>query len=100
MFLQMGPFVDANHPLIKTGDLLATPKQIFREHMSGRLAGLFQSSPATTAILIPSLSDILSRQIVYPQSPLDKDPELGLPKVCQPFYACSDLSALKLSQHR
>ncbi len=43
-------------------------------------ASLIERSPATHVILIPSIKDVTSRHVVFPQSPLDREAELGLPK--------------------
>ncbi|KAH9472656.1 hypothetical protein Pst134EA_003261 [Puccinia striiformis f. sp. tritici] len=75
----LGPFIDANHSLIKTGNITQMPSTIFREKISNRLHKLVAHSPRTHIILIPSPRDILVNQVVYPQSSLNiKDPELGL----------------------
>ncbi|KAK4704750.1 DNA polymerase alpha subunit B, partial [Phenoliferia sp. Uapishka_3] len=76
----LGPFIDADHPLIKSGDVDETPNQIFRNQISARLASLILASPRTTVILVPNARDLTSLHIAYPQSPLVKEPELGLPK--------------------
>ncbi|KAJ9098934.1 hypothetical protein QFC19_006158, partial [Naganishia cerealis] len=80
VLLLLGPFVDAAHPLLKVGDTDYTPAQLFREHISSRLTALLDSSPGTAVILIPSVRDLTSRHVAFPQTPLDKDAELGLPK--------------------
>ncbi|OAV93427.1 hypothetical protein PTTG_01590 [Puccinia triticina 1-1 BBBD Race 1] len=75
----LGPFIDANHTLIKTGNITQMPSTIFREKISSRLNKLVASSPRTHVILIPSPRDLLVSQVVYPQAALNmKDPELGL----------------------
>jgi len=75
----LGPFIDAHHPLIKTGNISHMPSAIFREKISSRLHKLVASSPRTHVILIPSPRDVLVSQVVYPQAALNmKDPELGL----------------------
>ncbi|PLW09206.1 hypothetical protein PCANC_20871 [Puccinia coronata f. sp. avenae] len=75
----LGPFIDANHSLIKSGDISQMPSTIFREKISSRLHKLVASSPRTHVILIPSPRDLLVSQAVYPQAALNiKDPELGL----------------------
>jgi len=79
MRYQLGPFIDAHHPAIRSGDIDQLPTQIFKDQISSRLNSLLQSSTATTVILVPALRDILSHHVVYPQSPFERDPELGLP---------------------
>ncbi|KAJ9107993.1 hypothetical protein QFC20_003679 [Naganishia adeliensis] len=76
----LGPFVDASHPLIKVGDVDETPTEIFRRQISTRLSLLMESSPGTAVILIPSVRDLVSRHVAFPQTPLEKSTELGLPK--------------------
>lgn len=85
---QIGPFIDAKHPSIRWGDTELTPKEIFRDNISSRLSHLLQSSTSTTAILVPSLNDVLNQHVAFPQGPFAKDPELGLPKVSE--SACKD----------
>lgn len=75
----LGPFVDVNHSMIKTGNITQMPSTIFREQISNRIHHLVSSSPRTHVILIPSPRDLLVTQVVYPQASLNlKDPELGL----------------------
>jgi len=76
----MGPFIDANHPLIASGSITQMPHDIFREQISTRLQRLYETSPATTVILVPSVRDIISRHMAFPQAMFDRD-TLGLPKV-------------------
>ena len=56
------------------------PHDIFREQISSRLQRLHETSPATTVILVPSVRDIISRHMAFPQAMFDRD-TLGLPKV-------------------
>ncbi|KAL8293514.1 hypothetical protein RQP46_000215 [Phenoliferia psychrophenolica] len=80
VLILLGPFVDADHPLIKVGDVDQTPAQIFRSQISSRLSDFIQRSPRTTVLLVPNARDLTSAHVAYPQSPLAKDAELGLPK--------------------
>ncbi|WWD17758.1 hypothetical protein CI109_102199 [Kwoniella shandongensis] len=75
----LGPFVDAQHPLIATGAVTQTPLDIFKDQISRRLHTLVESSPGTVIILVPSVRDLVSRHMAFPQSMLEKD-TLGLPK--------------------
>ncbi|WVF70910.1 hypothetical protein IAT40_005705 [Kwoniella sp. CBS 6097] len=79
VLLLLGPFVDANHPSIVSGAVSQTPTEIFRDQVSRRLQRIIDTSPNTMIIMIPSIRDIVSRHMAYPQSMLDKD-VLGLPK--------------------
>ncbi len=81
--MQLGPFVDAAHPLIATGDVDATPAQIFKAQISSRLIAFLQHSPRTSVILIPHGRDLISVHTAYPQAPLPKEElqqQMGLPK--------------------
>nr|XP_031860917.1 uncharacterized protein CI109_003644 [Kwoniella shandongensis]KAA5527989.1 hypothetical protein CI109_003644 [Kwoniella shandongensis] len=79
VLLLLGPFVDAQHPLIATGAVTQTPLDIFKDQISRRLHTLVESSPGTVIILVPSVRDLVSRHMAFPQSMLEKD-TLGLPK--------------------
>ncbi|GHJ84547.1 hypothetical protein NliqN6_0949 [Naganishia liquefaciens] len=76
----LGPFVDASHPLIKVGDIDSTPMELFKQQISTRLTLLMESTPGTAVILVPSVRDLISRHVAFPQTPLEKSVELGLPK--------------------
>lgn len=79
---QLGPFIDSQHPRIAIGDVQEFPTQIFKSKISSRLHSLVSASPRTTVLIIPSSRDLTSSHVAYPQSPLTRDVELGLPKVC------------------
>lgn len=78
--LQLGPFIDSAHPLVATGAITQMPIDIFREQISARLHRLVESSPSTMIILVPSVRDVVSQHVAFPQAMLDKE-SLGLPKV-------------------
>jgi DNA polymerase alpha subunit B len=78
---QLGPFIDSSHPLVKVGDLDETPTEIFRNQVASRLSTFTEDCPATAVIVIPSVRDMVSRHVAFPQAMLEKSPELGLPKV-------------------
>lgn len=79
LVILLGPFIDSNHTLIKTGDIDDTPSTLFREKIAARLIKLKTSSPQTRIYLIPSMRDIIAPHAAYPQSPLNfRDPALGL----------------------
>jgi hypothetical protein len=59
------------------------PHEIFRDQITARLLRLNESSPATTIILVPSVRDIISRHMAFPQAMFDRE-TLGLPKVSPP----------------
>ncbi|GAA6029568.1 hypothetical protein JCM8097_000942 [Rhodosporidiobolus ruineniae] len=75
-----GPFLDASHPLIARGELPDFPSALFRNRISAKLADLVAASPRTAVILIPNGRDLVSNHPAFPQAPLTKEPELGLPK--------------------
>ncbi|GJN89906.1 hypothetical protein Rhopal_002895-T1 [Rhodotorula paludigena] len=75
-----GPFVDAEHPLITSGDVDEFPTQLFRSRITTKLAHLLANSPRTAVILVPNGRDLTSQHAAFPQAPLVKEPELGLPK--------------------
>ncbi|OCK80718.1 DNA polymerase alpha/primase associated subunit [Lepidopterella palustris CBS 459.81] len=84
-----GPFIDAEHPLIRTGSFdlpptatnpdRATLSDLFRHHISSTLQEFSARLPTCSVILVPSLRDALSRHAAYPQDKFPKR-ELGLPR--------------------
>ncbi|KAM0746375.1 DNA polymerase alpha, subunit B [Meredithblackwellia eburnea MCA 4105] len=81
LLLLIGPFVDADHPLIKSGDVTQTPAQIFKENFTKGLNKLVGESPRTNVMMIPHGRELVSHHVAYPQGPLSRDDELGfLPK--------------------
>lgn len=85
-----GPFLDAEHPLIATGDFdlpedaaydpdAATMTTVFRHLVSPALTSLAQSNPSITIILVPSVRDVLSRHVSWPQDLIPRK-DLGLPR--------------------
>lgn len=77
----MGPFIDSNHAMIKAGEVDMTPNELFCDKISRRLVKLIKASPSTNVILIPHARDLTSVHMSYPQSPLNRDADLRLPKV-------------------
>lgn len=78
--LQLGPFVDSSHPLLKVGDTDLTPQQLFQQEVSRKLSSFLDYSLNTTIVMIPSVRDMISHHIAYPQSPLERE-ALALHKV-------------------
>lgn len=85
-----GPFLDTEHPLIATGDFdlpedaaydpdAATMTTVFRHLVSPALTSLAQSNPSITIILVPSVRDVLSRHVSWPQDLIPRK-DLGLPR--------------------
>ncbi|KAI0667572.1 DNA polymerase alpha subunit B [Trametes maxima] len=70
--LLVGPFIDAAHPAIKTGDVDAPPRDIFRTEFVDRLLDFLDSSPGSLVLLVPSTRDILSDHAVFPQCELPR----------------------------
>jgi len=85
-----GPFLDAEHPLIASGDFdipeelladadTATLSTLFKALVSPAFHSLAQANPSVTIILIPSTRDVLAKHVSWPQDVLPRK-ELGLPK--------------------
>ncbi|KAF4984329.1 hypothetical protein FZEAL_440 [Fusarium zealandicum] len=85
-----GPFLDVDHPLIATGDFdlpeeahfdpdTATMTTVFKYLVSPAFNRLASSNPQITVILVPSVRDMLSKHVSWPQDSIPRK-ELGLPK--------------------
>ncbi|KAG9127039.1 DNA-directed DNA polymerase alpha subunit pol12 [Ceratobasidium sp. 392] len=83
LLLLLGPFVDSNHPLIKTGQIDLPPAVLFRERISKHLAQLEADMPELVIVLVPSPRDLISSHVVLPQAALERDPDFGLSRKCQ-----------------
>lgn len=90
ILILVGPFLDAEHPLVASGDFelpedpqlepdRATMNDIFRILISKPLQRLAQSIPGIMILMIPSARDAVSKHLSWPQAALPKK-ELGLPK--------------------
>ncbi|KAF2197600.1 DNA polymerase alpha, subunit B [Delitschia confertaspora ATCC 74209] len=87
-----GPFLDAEHPLIRTGDFdvpphlsnpdTATLSDLFKHHISSALQAFTQKVPTCSVTLVPSLRDTHHRSPAFPQDKFPKR-ELGLPRQVQ-----------------
>ena len=90
-----GPFLDLEHPLVASGDFepylpsdakiepdRATINDVFRILISQPLQRLVQAVPTITVILVPSVRDVISKHVSWPQDRFPK-PALGLPKQVQ-----------------
>ncbi|PHH61897.1 hypothetical protein CDD81_7761 [Ophiocordyceps australis] len=88
-----GPFVDADHPLVATGSFdlppdasysadTATMATVFRFLFAPALNRLASASPHTTIILVPSVRDVISKHVAWPQDALPRR-DLGLPKTAR-----------------
>ncbi|WVQ77069.1 hypothetical protein IAR50_006752 [Cryptococcus sp. DSM 104548] len=79
VLLLLGPFIDSQHPAIKSGLVTESPTDIFRTQISERLQKVIDASSGTVIILVPSVRDVVSRHMAFPQAMMDKE-ELGIPK--------------------
>lgn len=83
----LGPFLDAEHPQIRTGDFdpppTSTPDQatltdLFRHHISSALQTFCAQNPTCNVILVPSLRDAHHHAPAFPQDKfLKRDLALG-----------------------
>jgi DNA polymerase alpha subunit B len=82
----VGPFLDAEHPQIRTGDFdsppnsspdQATMTDLFRHHISSALQAFHKRVPTCNVILVPSLRDAHHHHAAFPQDKFIKK-ELGL----------------------
>jgi DNA polymerase alpha subunit B len=82
----VGPFLDAEHPQIRTGDFdpppnsspdQATMTDLFRHHISSALQIFSKRVPTCAVILVPSLRDAHHHAAAFPQDKFLKK-ELGL----------------------
>ncbi|KAJ7459686.1 DNA polymerase alpha/epsilon subunit B-domain-containing protein [Mycena latifolia] len=73
----LGPFIDALHPLIKSGDVDSTPLNLFRTRFTDPLRAYLDSVPGSIAIIVPSPRDVVSDHAVFPQCELPADVARG-----------------------
>ena len=82
----LGPFLDAEHPQIRTGDFDAPPNanpdqgtmtDLFRHHISSALQDFVSRNPTCNVILVPSLRDAHHHAAAFPQDKFNKR-DLGL----------------------
>ncbi|KAJ4414245.1 DNA-directed DNA polymerase alpha subunit pol12 [Neurospora sp. IMI 360204] len=85
-----GPFIDAEHPLIASGDFdlpeeavydpdAATMSTVFKYLISPALNRLVSANPHVTILLVPSVRDVIDRHVSWPQDTFPRK-ELGLHK--------------------
>ncbi|KAF2011364.1 DNA polymeras-like protein alpha/primase associated subunit [Aaosphaeria arxii CBS 175.79] len=87
-----GPFLDAEHPLIRSGDFdipphvtnpdQATMTDLFRHHISSAVQAFTQRVPTCNVIIVPNLRDAHHKHAAWPQDKFFKK-ELGLGKQVQ-----------------
>ena len=85
----VGPFLDAEHPLVRTGNLdvpphvqnpdAATLADVFKHHVSAALQGFAARVPMCSVVVVPSLRDAVHRHAAFPQDRLPRK-ELALPR--------------------
>lgn len=86
----MGPFLDVEHPLLASGDFdlpdmpgidpdTANLTTLFRHLIARPLQQLCSAVPSIAIILLPSVRDLISKHVSWPQERPPKK-ELGLPK--------------------
>ncbi|KAJ3281769.1 DNA-directed DNA polymerase alpha subunit pol12 [Borealophlyctis nickersoniae] len=68
--LLLGPFIDANHPLIASGDVDVDLDTLFVQQISARLERILRVRPNLKLILVPSIRDAVSEWCAFPQPPL------------------------------
>ncbi|KAJ4362477.1 DNA-directed DNA polymerase alpha subunit pol12 [Neocucurbitaria cava] len=82
----LGPFLDAEHPQIRSGDFDAPPNaspdqatmtDLFRYHISSALQNFSKRVPTCNILLVPSLRDAHHHHAAFPQDKYIKK-ELGL----------------------
>ncbi|KAI0597997.1 DNA polymerase subunit alpha B [Biscogniauxia sp. FL1348] len=88
-----GPFIDADHPLIATGDFdlpegaavdpdKASMSTVFKYMISAPLNQLVASNPTITILLVPSVRDVIDKHVCWPQEPFSRK-DLGLSKAAK-----------------
>lgn len=67
-----GPFLPANHASLMDPSLAQMPQEIFEHHIAARLRALCERTARTTVILLPSIRDVVSPHVAWPQPMFDK----------------------------
>lgn len=70
--MQVGPFLDVTHSMIKQGEIDAPPDIMFRDVIISQLQEYLDSKEGCLVLVVPSVRDILSDHAVFPQSNLDE----------------------------
>ncbi|KAF7299214.1 DNA polymerase alpha subunit B [Mycena indigotica] len=68
-----GPFIDAQHPHIKSGEVDSTPASLFRTRFVDPLRSYLDSAPGSIAVVVPSVRDLVSSHAVFPQAELERE---------------------------
>jgi len=85
----IGPFLDIEHPLLAAGDFdipdvkgagqETTMSTLFRQWIAVHLQRLCSAVPGIVIVLIPSVRDVISKHVSWPQEQLQRK-DLALPK--------------------
>ncbi|ETW81536.1 hypothetical protein HETIRDRAFT_317937 [Heterobasidion irregulare TC 32-1] len=65
--LLIGPFVDSNHPKLKSGDIDESPSEILFANFTENLRDFLEISPDSLILIVPSTQDAISEHIAFPQ---------------------------------
>ncbi|KAG9315596.1 DNA polymerase alpha/epsilon subunit B-domain-containing protein [Chiua virens] len=82
VILLLGPFVDVTNSRIKDGDTDETPQQLFERQFTEKFQDVFLHSPGSQILLVPSINDMISDHVVFPQCELP--PGLSMDIVTHP----------------
>ena len=85
-----GPFLDAEHPLIASGDFdlpddvafepdVATMNTVFKHLISPAINRLVSANPSINILLVPSVRDVVDKHVSWPQAPFSRK-DVGLYK--------------------
>ncbi|KAF5355229.1 hypothetical protein D9758_005997 [Tetrapyrgos nigripes] len=73
----IGPFVDCKHPMFESGEVDEGPLTFFRRVFLEPLRDFLASSPLSIVALIPSIRDLISSHVVFPQCELGPEASLS-----------------------
>lgn len=80
--LLIGPFVDSNHPKLKSGDIDESPSEMLFAIFTENLRDFLEISPDSLVLIVPSTRDAISEHIAFPQGRLETgfsgDPRIKL----------------------
>ncbi|KAF9485899.1 DNA polymerase alpha, subunit B [Pholiota conissans] len=71
VLLLVGPFVDAAHPKIKLGDIDIPLATLFKAQFIDPLRAFLTTSPSSIVLLVPSVRDLTSSHVAFPQPEFD-----------------------------
>ncbi|KDQ09882.1 hypothetical protein BOTBODRAFT_58411 [Botryobasidium botryosum FD-172 SS1] len=99
ILILLGPFVDANHPLIKLGDIDETPAELFASRITAPLRALFNNASFPSVFVIPSVRDMISDHAAFPQSAFDTsvDPNFAKTLIYLPNPSMISVSGITLA---